>query len=367
MGEKTHLIPGTTLLGTTRGGGSETVKWARNGPLNVTRTYSSYHAAPGIGVNTVGGYYIANPNGLTLTPGTATSELGVRSKGTTAMNATRPGNLNINLLTSAGELVLDQAPLPHDLSLWRQKSKVLKNISDSHLLIQFGWLPLLRDIQTFCRSVVNGDKAINDARRKATGSVHVRMNFPEVLTNVTTAASGFPAVRWDLSLATGTNLYVENTKRLSEKCWYEGTWESFFPGFPDGGAASKKASSLAGRFLAAAKPTPKMVWDLAPWSWAVDWLTGFGQALDAASNLVNDGLVLRNSFVMNHFKNECGISFRGAVTNSSARQVGAGTMYSLSETKTRFPSVPYFGFGAPGALSVRQVSILAALGVTRIP
>jgi len=370
--DKTRYIPGTTSMGYTRGGGTENVKWIRNGAFLMTRSVDRFTPAPALGIDAGSGlgytYIAPNWNGGGFLPGSPTEESEIRSKGAFAMNATRPGRPAVNLLTTAGELVLDQAPLPEELSVWKEKTRFFKNLANHHLLVQFGWLPLLADIQGFLKDVVHGDNAIKRAAGQSGGDTHVGIKFRPELASVSFTEIGYPALRYDGITFAYAQLAVTTTKVVEKKTWFEGTWTSFFPGYPEAIAANQKnMSSMAARFLNVAKPTPKMVWDLAPWSWAVDWCTGFGQSLEIASNLIDDGQVLRNAFVMNHWKNATLVEFKGANYNNPYNQVGSGSVETLFEVKTRFPSAPYFGFASAGEFTPRQLSILAALGISKSP
>jgi len=370
--DKTRYIPGTTSMGYTRGGGSENVKWVRNGAFLMTRSVSRFNPAPALGIDAgseLGYTYLApNWNGGGFLPGSPTEESEIREDGALAMNATRPGRPAVNLLTTAGELVLDEAPLPQELNRWKEKTRFFKNLANHHLLVQFGWLPLLADIQGFLKDVVHGDNAIKNASRASGTDQHVGIRFQPDLASVSFTEVGYPALRYDGYTFAYGQLAVTTTRSVGKKSWFEGTWTSFFPGYPEAIAAEQaKHSGLAARFLSVAKPTPKMVWDLAPWSWAVDWCTGFGRSLEIASNLIDDGMVLRNAFIMNHWKNETLVEFKGASYNNPYNQIGSGTVQTLFEVKTRFPSAPYFGFASAGEFSPRQLSILAALGISRSP
>jgi len=114
-------------------------------------------------------------------------------------------------------------------------------------------------------------------------------------------------------------------------------------------------------------PTPEVVWELTPWSWAVDWFTNVGDVMSNVSSFITDGLVLQYGYIMEHTR-----VFGEIVCTVPPSQVG---QYGLTggvlkrtyvrEYKTRIHADPY-GFGIDDTtLTKRQLSILGALGLSK--
>ena len=366
--KRTHIINGNTFGGVTRGGGSETIEYVSNGPMKLDRGYSIYTPALGLGVNVAGQGFMFQPSGLDLLPGSETSENDVRSFGTRAMNVSRPGYQAFNILTSAGELKKDGLPTFPMMEEWKRKARFFKNLSDAHLSYQFGWKPFVNDVVTMCHRVRKSNDIIAHARSRSGNGVHVGLSFPPDESVTSTYGDGYPAVNWvTLAVTGGNNLKASIIKRTYNRSWFEGDWQGFIPS-PEGAVGSQsnpsRFNSYANEVLGA-KLTPTVLWNLAPWSWLVDWSTGFDQYLDVISNIMVDGMVLRNGFVMSHYRKTSEITLTGATANVAARKIGPGSMFQIYETKRRFPSVPYFGFNTPASYSLKQLSILAALGISR--
>lgn len=365
---RTRTIPPSRYDNVSRGGGAETVTYVQNGPFNMTRNYSSWSPSIGTGVNTAvpGRHYMCAPGHLFTQTYATPTESSIRVQGTFAMNASRPNHIGASIVNSSAELGHDGVPLVPTLEEWKRKTKALKNVSDLHLAIQFGWLPIISDVRKFARRVKNQNEILQKANAKSRTHQKVGFRFPTDTSVQSSAIDGYPAYIWDSgAIATQTNLIEQTVKTRSVDTWFEGDWDSFLPGY---GWPQKqylnKTAQWADEILGTGI-TPKKLWDLAPWSWAIDWFTNTGDILDAFSNFMVDGLVLRNAFVMQHFKNDCKIEWSTSALTQQKNSVGHGSAYSILEVKQRYPSVPYFGFGTIGALTTRQTSILVALGISK--
>jgi len=109
--------------------------------------------------------------------------------------------------------------------------------------------------------------------------------------------------------------------------------------------------------------TPDTLWNLAPWSWAVDWFSNAGDVVSNISDWAVYGLVLRYGYIMEHTivrdtytRTPTGLNVSGGATSS---------ITLVTETKIRRRADP-FGFGLSGvALNATQQAILTALGISR--
>jgi hypothetical protein len=110
--------------------------------------------------------------------------------------------------------------------------------------------------------------------------------------------------------------------------------------------------------------TPEVLWNLAPWSWAIDWFSNLGDVVSNLSDWATDGLALRYGYIMEHKSIYVTYSLVG-----KPRFLPEGTFASdviaYRETKRREKATP-FGFGLDwNTFSPRQLAIAAALGITR--
>jgi len=108
--------------------------------------------------------------------------------------------------------------------------------------------------------------------------------------------------------------------------------------------------------------SPDVLWQLAPWSWAVDWFSNTGDVIQNISQRATDGLVMRYGYLMENTITED--SYTRPVSpfkNGSP----SGTITLITESKVRRRANP-FGFGVSwSGLSPKQLSIAAALGLSR--
>jgi hypothetical protein len=108
--------------------------------------------------------------------------------------------------------------------------------------------------------------------------------------------------------------------------------------------------------------TPEVLWNLAPWSWAVDWFSNTGDVISNLSDWASDGLVLQYGYMMEHTVSSYTYSMS---PTGIYRGVPAPPVSFVTETKIRRRASP-FGFGINlSALSARQNAILVALGLSR--
>jgi hypothetical protein len=116
--------------------------------------------------------------------------------------------------------------------------------------------------------------------------------------------------------------------------------------------------------------TPRELYNIMPWSWLADYFTGLGDFINATSGGVADNLVIDYGYIM---RTESWISsvettqsFQGSLTGSNPKRVTASYKHSKT-VKGRGIASP-FGWGIKQeSLSAHQVSILGALGLSRLP
>jgi hypothetical protein len=110
--------------------------------------------------------------------------------------------------------------------------------------------------------------------------------------------------------------------------------------------------------------TPETLWNLAPWSWAVDWFSNTGDVVSNLTSWSSDGLVMHYGYMMEHSivtRNYYSRGSRFLFANGSS----APDLRFVTETKQRVRANP-FGFNATwSGLSPVQTAIAAALGLSR--
>jgi len=357
MGYSARAIPGTTVAGVTRGGGSEVIQWVRNGPLYLTRRIDVVQAGmPLQGTNVI---FCPTPS---LLSSNALSDNTVRNMGDSAIGMSRPASPSVNLLTSAGELISDGVPSAPDLIRWRKAlssfRKLTKGAASDYVAWNFGWKPLETEIRTYYKRVVEADRILGSAlKASANHTIKVGHSYP--IASESSATNGNIVVyRWKDGFTFGNQGKGGTWKQNLRRVWFEGKY-LYFPPVPMAARNESRNFADFAKHVLGLQLTPEVLWNLSPWSWFSDWLTNTDVIMASVSDLLSDGMVPVQAFVMCHARRE---AEQASTSLTSWTPVRSSTVF---ETKTRFLSVPYLGFGGTGTLSTRQISILAALGIQR--
>lgn len=280
----------------------------------------------------------------------------INAFGTKAIAAVLPTNPNASLATAIGELKRDGLPdLPG--SSMRDQVDAARRSGNEYLNVEFGWLPLISDLRAFAHSVRNARALINQYTRDSNKKIRRRFVAP----TVTTRSEWFGSIICSGQNTFGTDGNV--SYRSDTDLWFSGAFRYHIPVDTNFLTRLAKYESLSNH-LFGTRITPELVWELAPWSWAIDWFTNMGDVIHNISLLGSDGLVMQYGYAMRHMRVEevarChaigqGVSGPGPLVE---RRIG-------TEWKQRVRANPY-GFGIDDVdLSARQLAILAALGLTR--
>jgi hypothetical protein len=290
------------------------------------------------------------------------------SLGATAISRTLPTNPVAGLGQFLAEL--RDLPKPSELATWAgqsrryrdmRASKLLRRGSNDWLNFQFGWVPFVKDVKDVLTTIRDADKIISQYQRDSGKSIRRRYQFPtekSVVVNNLGNSYGSPTLDSYLIDSPG-KLY--QTITTTRDVWFSGAYTYYLPARAD---KWKRIEAVANK-LFGVRLTPHLLWSIAPWTWAADWLTNFGDVVKNMSAFANDGLVLRYGYVMEHrvTKTEyalIGIKFYGLPPMNF-------TQTYVTTTKRRRKATPYgFGFD-PGTFTARQWSIIAALGISKAP
>jgi hypothetical protein len=109
-------------------------------------------------------------------------------------------------------------------------------------------------------------------------------------------------------------------------------------------------------------------YNLIPWSWLVDYFTNLGDFVEACDpELISDRLVFEYAFIMDHKTvTEDDTEYQTVYTSPSTTSRVYSRCVRTQVTKTRLPA-SLFGWGITDKdLSLKQSSILGALGLSRL-
>lgn len=291
----------------------------------------------------------------TLTTSAHPSDLELQGKGTTAIARCAPTNPSTNLLTLMGEIGREGIPAIIGRDSMKERTLIAKNSGSEYLNIEFGWKPLVSDLQSLARTV-NDSATIWNAYKKGSGmKTRVGYHFPseEDSKSYTGQHIPVPSGIFDVGFLQGTTMQYR-----SRKTWFKGAFKYYVPE-PKGFSGKmdhwqSEASKLLGIRL-----TPDTVWNLSPWTWAMDWFANTGDLLTNVSNFQQDGLVLQYGYAM---AEETLQTFTAAGTQGTSRST---TRFREQKRAKRIPANPY-GFSATlSTLTGRQLAIIGALGLTK--
>lgn len=279
--------------------------------------------------------------------------------GTSAISKVLPTNPAFDLATFIGELRQGRPTIP-GMQLLKERSRYLKGSGSEYLNVEFGWLPLIKSLFDFASTVKQSKTILDQYIQGSDRKIRRRYVLEPQIGYRTWSGSTFarPSVSGVILVGTGH-------ETVSVKKWFSGAFRYHVPVGDDLYSKFRRYESLANHLLGI-RPTPEVVWNLAPWSWAVDWFTNAGDVMSNISAMGTDGLVMQYGYAMQH--HETRGNFIANVHPSYASYFGSSLMVQrdyVYEIKKRVPATPY-GFGVDDtSLTERQVAILAALGLSR--
>lgn len=300
----------------------------------------------------------------TLTP---SSDARMDAFGATAISRCIPTNPLSGIGQFAAEL--RQLPTASKLADWKQTAKdlralnaggILKRGSDDWLNFWFGWAPFAKDLKDFFETARDADKHIRQFQRDSGKGVRRKFGFtPEITTVVTDMGNGYGAPSLDSYLIVGPGRLRKTVKTTTHR-WFSGSFTYYLPE-----TAGYKSFDAYAHRLYGLRLDIDLVWKIAPWSWAADWVTNFGDVVRNVAAFSHDGLVMRYGYIMESTTVETTYSLTGL--QLYGMQPLNLTQTFTSYTKKRRKATPY-GFGLdPGTFSAKQWSIIAALGISKAP
>jgi len=314
--------------------------------------------------------WAVNPGdaGLKIPVAPESSDALLNNLGTSAIADSKPTNSIADLATFLGELYREGVPRAIGASTWRNQTDVARKTAGDFLSVEFGYKPIVSDILDFAHAVLDFDTALKQYERDS-GKVVRRMR--ELPTETGGSSSIFKAGVSPVLGSTHTAFdgdgpklgRVTLTDVWSRRRWFSGAFTYHLPYAYQSrwnvGRLADKASVILGTDL-----TPELIWNLTPWSWAIDWVSNAGDVLSNVSSMMSDGLVLRYGYMMEHSFRTYTYSFDGP-TWYRGGTVSPVPLIISHEVKKRVQATP-FGFGLTWeGFTARQLAIITALGITR--
>lgn len=311
-------------------------------------------------------------------------ENSMNADGATAISLVSPTNPSANLSTALAESFREGVPTLPGIQSWRARTDRLRSVGSEYLNYQFGWNPLKSEVHSVVDTARHHRDLMQNYRHNEGRDIHRRFDFsPEITSWELEIEPGFatqPLGSTYLAVVSGNPSSGERVVivKHERKRWFEGCFTygglSGTDSFRKSLGFGSEADAIFGLNL-----TPDVLWNLTPWSWAVDWFTNAGDVIHNVSSFATAGLVMRYGYMMEEtsytYYTRYGANLFKHVTNSpsvsvlaktSAQRMGGGSCGIQTIRKSRCPANP-FGFGvAWEGLSPTQLAITAALGITRL-
>lgn len=293
--------------------------------------------------------------------------------GADAVALSNPVNPIADASVTFAESIREGLPSIPGISLWERRVKALLGISGEFLNAEFGWLPLLDEITSFSKAVKHSRDILSQYKRDEGKLVRRRFNFPHTKSKTIINESPF---RDPILLAknggsyshfpTYSNTHVTGTiltyDDITRRSWFSGAFRYFIPNQDDSWKSVFTHGSSADHLLGTSL-TPEILWELTPWSWAVDYFTNAQSVITNLQNFEIYGELLAYGYMMDET-----IRTRNVVWISSDKGTlpDSSVVSWIFSRKLRRAANP-FGFGLTNSdLSPEQLAILAAAGITSL-
>jgi hypothetical protein len=251
---------------------------------------------------------------------------------------------------------------------WERRIGIVRSAASEFLNAEFGWLPLLDEVKESASAVSNATKILEQYERDAGNLVHRKYRFPTERTETSTYIGSFSPEMG------GTNLFVAGggtgdltvTIATVTDRWFSGAFTYAVPSSLDSWQRMLGYGSSANKLLGTAL-TPDVLWNLTPWSWAIDWFTDTQEVIQNLEAFKLAGLVMPYGYIMEE-KSKSYTYSMGPVKmfghDGKPFQADVPPNSLTITSKVRRPANP-FGFGVDFAdLSPLQLAIAAAVGIS---
>jgi hypothetical protein len=295
-------------------------------------------------------------------------------KGATAVSLCSPTNPLTKLAVTLAETFREGLPHLPGVPTWRGRAKdhLARDIAGEHLNVTFGWLPLLNEIKEVADLASHFATTVEQYKRDEGRLVRREFHFDvehSETTKLVTTNSPIRIGPTSLFFGQGggstprVDTYV--TEFQTRRCWFSGAFRYHIPDSLIGNIieTASRSSDFVSNFIGNSL-TPQLLWELTPWSWAVDYFSNAQQVIDNLSNMELYGLFMAYGYVMD--ENIRGVTYSSKPAAGSASGPTCPSYGYVEVSKKREKANPY-GFGVSwDDLTPLQVANLIAAGFTRL-
>lgn len=277
----------------------------------------------------------------------------------TAYSRMKPTEPEFSVLNSLYEL----RELP---SLLHLRVKNAKDLAGLHLNGQFGWLATLADIRKFVNAQQRAQKRLSQLLRDNGRPVRRRLTLRDEVSDESVETGEL----WGYFLPGDPSPYfcsspptTETVRYTRDKIWASAQFRYWLP---DGPRDILWKRAMMAR-LFGAMPTPQVVYNMIPWSWLVDWFSNLGDVIANLDAGVADRLAADRFYVMRSKERVHWANRKIGLYDQRGKPFQlSGRAYNVAYSKVRLKGSP-FGVGlTDNMLSPMQLSILGALGLSRL-
>jgi len=284
--------------------------------------------------------------------------------GATAISQCSPVNPVSNLGTGLTEGLKEGLPSLPGIQSWKRRTEKAKAASGEFLNAEFGWLPLVSEIKEVRDAAFMHSELMKQYKRDEGRNVRREFHFPIQSSSASFQSLGYAESGNVNSGRFGKEPVVKSVSlEVETRQWFVGAFTYGLPSQTDSWRRALGFGTEAGH-LYGVQLSPDIVWELTPWSWAVDWFTNAGDVINNVTNFELAGQIMRYGYMMEESITTIHCSLKGTGLLEPHPIAGGPSVTSIHTSKTRRPANP-FGFGlSSGSLSATQVLIAAAVGIT---
>jgi len=304
------------------------------------------------------------------------NESSLKTLGTNAISYSNPTNPTSDLGTTLAETFREGVPSLPGIQAWKRRTEVAKAAGSEYLNYIFGWAPLVKEVGEVRDSARFHSEIMKNYQNGEGKNTHRTFNYPSQHDAASASFGGETPLETGIHPSFGnfTPRPVRTVSRTRDtKRWFEGCFTYGGPSSADSWQRhlgyGEQADHLFGLSL-----TPDLLWELTPWSWAVDWFSNAGEVINNVTQFGLAGLVLRYGYMMEETIEKVTAEVGRCEFFSTDKPFGANLTTTSSPckcgveivTKRRVPASPFgFSVGWEG-LSPTQLAITAALGITKL-
>lgn len=291
--------------------------------------------------------------------------------GAEAISLCEPTNPNAETGVAIAEILREKRLSIPGIEAWKRRAEGIPKMAAGETLNAFfGWLPLVGAIEDTMQSIRDVGTILENYRNASGTVVSREFNFPWDESEEETVVGNSRAyynpsgnVPYFNSTAVPVTRHRKTVvkRRFSGEFTYKANDEH--DAFQKLLGYSSDADKLFGTTL-----TPDVLWELTPWSWAIDWFSNASNVIHNIGVFELAGLVMRYGYIME----ETSIVDTYSMPSTGLKDLKGpvlGTVPPVTITKTvkRRREANPFGFGLSwDGLSPTQLAITAALGITRL-